>query len=213
MQGELSPTIEQEIQKGIHLLNQGGIVAFPTDTVYGLGADATNECAVERVYELKQRPRYLPLPVLLADAAQIASIAGAVSDIAWLLARHFWPGGLTLVLPKGPSVSEKISAGGGTVAVRVPNHPIPVALIRGLGLPIVGTSANLSGRPSVLTAKEVSEQLGDRVDLIINGGRCPGGVESTVVDVTKDVPVILREGAISIRELQRIYDKIAVKGG
>lgn len=210
MVAKLSPSIEREIQKGIHILKAGGVVAFPTDTVYGLGADASNNYAVEKIYQLKQRPSHLPLPLLLAEAAQMIEVAEAVPDIAWFLAKHFWPGGLTLVLPKASSVSEIVSGGGNTVALRVPDHPIPLAIIRGLGVPLVGTSANRSGEPSVLTGGEVYEQLGNHVDLIIDGGRCPGGLESTIVDLTRGTPVILREGAISKDEFQRVYEKIMI---
>jgi L-threonylcarbamoyladenylate synthase len=131
-------------------------------------------------------------------------VAGEVPPLAWRLARRFLPGALTMVLPSSSSVPDIITAGSGTVAVRVPRHPVPVALIRGLGAPVVGTSANLSGRPSALTAPEVSAQFGERIDLIIDGGRCPGGRESTVVDLTGRTPVVLREGAISREELERV---------
>ena len=133
-------------------------------------------------------------------------------QIAWLLARSFLPGALTLVLPKSKSVPDIITAGGTTVAVRVPAHPVPAALVQGLGAPIVGTSANLSGKPSSLTADEVYSQFGDKIDFVIDGGRCLGAKESTIVDVTGEVPVILREGAISRNELKRVCNSIIVKG-
>jgi L-threonylcarbamoyladenylate synthase len=168
---------------------------------------------VERIYQVKERPRNMPLPLLLADTSQISEVAYPVPQIAWLLAHNFLPGALTLVLHKSNSVSDIITAGGITVAVRVPAHPIPVALAQGLGAPIVGTSANLSGKPSSLTADEVYSQFGDKVDFVINGGRCLGGKESTIVDVTGEVPVILREGAISGAELKRVCHGIMFKEG
>jgi L-threonylcarbamoyladenylate synthase len=203
MSSGLPSGVIQQISEGISLLKQGGIVAFPTDTVYGLGAAAGSPQAVARVYEVKKRPADMPLPLLLAHVSQIEEVARTVAPLAKLLAEKFLPGALTLVLAKSSSVPDIVTAGRATVAVRIPAHPVPVALIEGLGAPVLGTSANLSGRPSALTAGEVSSQLGGKVDLVIDGGRCPGGRESTVVDVTGEVPVVLREGALSVRELER----------
>ena len=198
--------IQQQVERGVSILKQGGIVAYPTDTVYGLGASANLQSAVERVYQVKERPRNMALPLLLANISQISEIAEPVPPVAWLLARNFLPGALTIVLPKSKAVPDFIAAGGMTVAIRIPAHPVPVALIEGLGVPIVGTSANLSGKPSTLTADEVHSQFGDRIDLIIDGGRCLGGKESTIVDVTGETPVVLREGAISKEELKRVCE-------
>ena len=207
---ELPSDIKQLVERGISILKQGGIVAFPTDTVYGLGACADIGQAVERVYQVKERPRNMALPLLLANISQISEVARPVPQIAWVLAHIFLPGGLTLVLHKSGSVPDIIAAGGETVAVRVPNHLIPMMLIEGVGTPIVGTSANLSGKPSALTADEVYSQFGDRIDLIIDGGRCPGGKESTIVDVTGETPVVLREGAISQEKLRQVCRSIRV---
>lgn len=204
MESKLSLSIQQQIEQGISILKQGGLVAFPTDTVYGLGASIGIRHAVERVYRVKERPRSMALPLLLADTSQIGEVAEPVPSIAWLLADKFLPGALTIVLPRSESVPDIITGGGITVAVRIPAHPVPVALARGLGAPIVGTSANLSGKPSPLTADEVYAQLGDKVDLIIDGGRCPGGKESTIVDLTGETPIVLREGAISREELEGV---------
>jgi L-threonylcarbamoyladenylate synthase len=205
--------IQQQIEKGISILKQGGIVAFPTDTVYGLGACADLPQAVERVYEVKERPQNIPLPLLLADVSQITEVAEPVTPIARLLINSFLPGALTIVLPKSNSVSDIITAGSTTIAIRIPAHPVPIALIEGLGTPIVGTSANLSGRPSPLTAAEVYSQLGDKIDLIIDGGCCPGGKESTIVDVTSETPVVLREGAISRAELEQVCGDVLFREG
>ncbi len=203
----------QQVEEGISILRQGGMVAFPTDTVYGLGAWSDLPWAVERIYQVKGRPRNMPLPLLLADASQISEVAYPVPQTAWLLASEFLPGALTLVLGKSERVSDFVSAGGTTVAVRVPAHPIPVALAQGLGAPIIGTSANISGKPSSLTADEVYSQFGKVIDLIIDGGRCPGGKESTIVDLTGEVPVILREGAIPGGELRRVCQSIRFREG
>jgi L-threonylcarbamoyladenylate synthase len=207
----ISADILRQVERGVAILKSGGLVAFPTDTVYGLGACADLAPAVERVYNVKQRPRDMALPLLLASTAQISEVSYPVPETARLLAEYFLPGALTLVLPKSGLVADIVTGGAATVAVRVPAHPIPVALIEGIGVPIVGTSANLSGQPSLLTAKEVHAQLGDRVDLVIDGGRCPGGQESTIVDVTGEVPVVLREGAIPVAELRRVCGRIMVK--
>ena len=200
-----SLSLQQQVEQGISVLKDGGIAAFPTDTVYGLGASISISRAVEQVYRVKQRPRDMALPLLLADKSHISEVAQVVPQIAWLLADKFLPGALTMVLFKSESVSDIVTGGDETVAIRIPAHPIPIALIRGVGTPIAGTSANLSGQPSALTAEEVYTQLGDKVDLIIDGGRCPGGLESTIVDLTGETPVILREGAISREELSDAY--------
>jgi len=203
--------IKEQTEKGIAILKQGGLVAFPTDTVYGLGACAYIPQAVERVYQVKGRARDMALPLLVANNTQISEVAENIPPVAWLLIRRFLPGALTLVLPKSKSVPDVVTAGGKTVGVRIPAHPVPIALIEGLAAPIVGTSANLTGQPSPLTADEVYAQLGDKVDLIIDGGRCPGGRESTVVDVTGETPVVLREGAISIEELKKVCADIVLR--
>ncbi len=211
MSDRLPLDIQQQVELGISILKQGGIVAFPTDTVYGLGACASIHQAVERVYTVKERPRNMALPLLLADTSQITKVAYPVPPIAWLLIHNFLPGALTIVLPRTKSVPDIITGGSETIALRIPAHPIPVALVKGLGAPIVGTSANLSGRPSPLTADEVYSQLGNKIDLVIDGGRCPGGKESTIVDATGETPVILREGAISREELEKVCGSIVYR--
>jgi len=207
----LDESIKQQVERGISILKQGGLVAFPTDTVYGLGACANLHQAVEQVYKVKGRPRDMALPLLLADISEISKVAEPVPPGAWLLAQQFLPGALTIVLHKTNSISGIITGGGTTVAVRVPAHPIPIALAEGLGSPIVGTSANVSGKPSALTAGEVLSQLGNKIDLIIDGGRCPGGIESTIVDMTGKTPIILREGAIAKEKLRQVCADISIK--
>jgi L-threonylcarbamoyladenylate synthase len=209
---KLSASVREQVEKGISILKRGGVVAFPTDTVYGLGASIGIKQAVERVYRIKGRPNNRALPLILADLSQIDGVARSVPPLARLLAEKFWPGPLTLVLFKSDSVPDIVTGNSETVAVRIPAHPIPVALARGVGMPIVGTSANLSGQPSALTTEEARAQLGDRVDLIIDG-ECPGGKESTIVDLTGETPVIRREGALSREELIQICPDITVKGG
>ena len=196
--------LQREIEKGVKILQKGGVIAFPTDTVYGLGADAFNSTAVENIYEIKNRPKHRQLPLLIADVERLMTLADPIPEIAWFLARRFWPGGLTLVLPKTDSLPAYL-APGPTIAVRVPDHPVCLALIQRLGNPIIGTSANISGQPAALTANEVEQQLGEKIDFIINGGNCPGGKESTVVDVTHESLIILRQGIIPADEIDKAY--------
>ena len=193
--------LPQEITRAVEVLRRGGVVAFPTDTVYGLGAGIYLPRAVERVFELKGRPRHQPLPVLVGSLDQVPRLA-SLPPQAVALAGRFWPGGLTLVLAALETVPELVTAGSGTVAVRQPRHPTPLALIEGLGSPITGTSANLSGHPPARTADEVRGQMGGRVDLVLEGGPPPGGRESTVVDLTGKAPLVLREGAIPKEEIE-----------
>jgi L-threonylcarbamoyladenylate synthase len=203
-QWELPEKVQQQIEKGIEIIRQGGIVAFPTDTVYGLGAGAYNEPAIKRIFEVKQRPQEMALPLLLADSSQIHEVSLDLPDFAWRLIKEFLPGGLTLVVYRTGIIKDIITGGGNTVAIRIPDHPVPRALISGSGMPIVGTSANISGQSAVLNAEEVRLQLGNKVDLIIDAVPAPAGTESTVVDVTGEKPVVLREGMISRVEIERV---------
>ena len=202
--------LEKQIKKAISILKKGGVVAYPTDTVYGLGACMTDTAAVDRIFQVKGRPRGMALPVLLADKVQMESILTSVPLSARRLADEFFPGALTIILPKSNSVPDIITGGGRTVAFRIPDHRVPLALIKGLGKPIVGTSANLSGQPSALTAAEVQAQIGDKIDMVIDGGRCPGGIESTVIDLSGKKPVVRRQGAISIEKLRKILPDIII---
>jgi len=201
---------EGQISRAVAILKNGGVTAFPTDTVYGLGAAMSSTAGVERVYTIKKRPHDQALPVLLATVEQISEVATDVPAIAWLLAKRFMPGGLTLVLKRSPKVPALVAGGGDTIAVRVPNHPVPLAFIRGLGEPITGTSANLSGSPAGKTAAEVIAQLGSHLDCIIDAGPAPNGTESTIVDVTGDSPVILREGAIARTQIEPVLREATV---
>ncbi len=204
MSSELPKEVNKQIQRGVDIIRKGGLVAFPTDTLYGLGTGAYCESGVERIFQVKQRPHNMALPLLLADIAQIPDIAEEVPPYAWRLIEHFLPGGLTLVVRRTEKVKDIITAGGDTVAFRIPDHPVALALIRGSGMPVIGTSANVSGQPNPLTYDEVCRQIGDKVDLVIDGSPAPRGKESTVVDVTGDVPVILRLGAVSRTQLEEV---------
>ena len=207
---QLKSDLEKQIKKAISILKKGGVVAYPTDTVYGLGACMTDTAAVDRIFQVKGRPKGMALPVLLADKVQMESIVTSVPLSALRLADEFFPGALTIILPKSDIVPDIITGGGRTVAFRIPDHRVPLALIKGLGKPIVGTSANLSGQPSALTAAEVQAQIGDKIDMVIDGGRCPGGIESTVIDLSGKKPVVRRQGAISIEKLRKILPDIII---
>jgi L-threonylcarbamoyladenylate synthase len=185
------------LERAVRCLLEGGLVAFPTDTLYGLAAAASNDRAVKRLFEVKGRPPNRPLPILIESFDDADVIAKDILPVARHLMEAFWPGGLTLVLRRHPRFRSLALAGGETVAVRVPDHPVALELLRRLREPITGTSANLSGLPGPRTAEDVRRQLGDRVDLIVDGGPCPGGIESTVVDCTVEPPRLLREGAVA----------------
>ena len=183
------------------LLRAGELVAFPTDTVYGVGAIVWDAAAVGKLYGAKLRALDKAIPVLLADPADVSLVAGDLPPAALRIAARLWPGPLTLVVPRAAGVPDEVTAGGDTVAVRVPDHALARALIRAAGAPLATTSANLSGQPSPVTAEEAATQLGGRIALILDGGRCPGGVASTVVDVTGAEPVILRVGPITLEQI------------
>jgi len=183
-------------------LRRGEVVAFPTDTVYGLGAEMSQEAAVQALYEIKGRPEGKAIPLLLASADDLEQVAASVPPRAARLVQAFWPGPLTLVLEARPEVPVVVRAGGHTVAVRVPDHPEARALIEALCAPLATTSANRSGAPEARTAIEVVQQLGNRVRWVIDGGRSPGGRPSTVVDMTVDPPAIRRVGAIAEEALR-----------
>jgi L-threonylcarbamoyladenylate synthase len=204
MQANLPLAVQKQIEEGIEIIRKGGVIAFPTDTVYGLGAGAYIESAIERIFRIKHRPQDMALPLLLADVSQIHEIAKEVPAYAWRLIKAFLPGGLTLIVYRSRVVKDIITGGGDTVAIRVPDHPVPRALIKGSGMPIIGTSANLSGQPALLTEADVRQKLGDMVDLIIDGVPPPFGKESTVVDVTGEMPVILRIGALPREEIEKV---------
>ena len=179
-------------------------MAYPTDTLYGLGAHALSEEAVHRVYAAKGRPLYKAVPLLLGSIDDLHMAAEEVSAVARRLAICFWPGALTLVLKRAASVPEVVTGGADKVAVRVPAHPVPRELVRQLGGPITGTSANRSGGPDPIDAEVVRRQLGEYIDLLIDQGPCSGGQPSTVVDVTSERPVLIREGAISWEKIEEV---------
>lgn len=196
-----------KIQRAAAVLRQGGLVAFPTETVYGLGANALDAAAVARIFKAKGRPAYDPLIVHLAAPEELPQVAREVPELAWTLARAFWPGPLTLVLPKAPAVPSNVTAGRDTVAVRVPSHPVAAALLRAAGVPVAAPSANRFGHTSPTTAADVLEDLGGLIDLVLDAGPTPVGVESTVLDLTAEEPVVLRPGGVSVEALAAVLGR------
>ena len=190
-----------ELDKAFAALDNGGVVVFPTDTLYGLGADVFSLPALQRIFAIKGRPAELALPVLVAGLDQVESVALPMSNQAQELAERFWPGPLTLVMRRSPELPDLVTGGADTVAVRMPAHRIPLALARRLGRPITGSSANLSGQPDLLDLDSIENQLGNLVDYIIRSGPPPEGTGSTVVDITRNKPRLLREGSISLEEI------------
>jgi L-threonylcarbamoyladenylate synthase len=198
------------IAEAAEVIVAGGLVAFPTETVYGLGADALNAAAVQRIFAAKGRPADNPLIVHVADPAEVEGLTAALPETARLLMARCWPGPLTLVVPAAPQVPLVTRGGLGTVAVRMPAHPVALALIRAAGCPIAAPSANRSGRPSPTTARHVLADLGDAIDLVLDGGPTPVGVESTVLDLTTSPPSVLRPGGVAVETLRDLIGPVAL---
>lgn len=197
------------------LMRQGGVVAFPTDTVYGLGGNVYNHAAVSTVFVMKGRDRAQGLPVLIASTSQLREVAESVSDEALELAERFWPGSLTLVVPRHPRFPRAVTGGADTVAVRLPDHPCPQSLISALGAPITGTSANRHGGIQPTTAAEVHRQLGSRISMVLDGGPSATGISSTILDMTTFPATLLRQGDIAVdalREVCAVVDPASVDG-
>lgn len=191
------------IRRAACYLSHGKLVALPTDTYYALCADVTNEKALTGVFAAKNRPEDRPLPVFIADLEDLESVARNIPEAARALGAQYWPGPLTLILKRRTDIPARVSAGQDTVGIRVPDHDIPRQVIRHLGRPITGTSANVSGQPPTKEAEETARNLGNSVELVIPGPCGRHELASTVVDMTRNVPVVLREGAISLTELKR----------
>lgn len=196
------------IETAADVLRKGGLVAFPTETVYGLGANALDASAVDGIFTAKGRPASDPVIVHLYELAQLETVTIDIPSLAYDLAERFWPGPLTLVLRRGAAVPPNISAGMATVAVRMPNHPIPLALFRAADLPVAAPSANRFARPSATTAAHVMEDLAGRVDVVLDGGAAVIGVESTILDLTQATPVVLRPGGIPLESLRSVLPDV-----
>jgi len=203
-------TGDRTIQRAAEIIKRGGIVAFPTETVYGLGADAFNPLAVARVFEVKKRPSFDPLIVHVADPADVRKLVKEIPSNAKKLIERFWPGPLTIVLLKEENIPEIVTAGLPSLAIRMPNHPMALTLIKESKCPIAAPSANPFGYLSPTTAEHVRDQLGDQVDLILDGGPCPVGVESTIVSFSENKPMLLRPGGVSLEEIESIIGMVEI---
>jgi len=197
-----------DVEHAAVILRDGGVVAFPTETVYGLGANALDPMAVARIFEIKGRPRFDPLIVHVAALRQVKDLVTELPEQAQELMRFFWPGPLTIVLPKSDLVPDIVTAGLPTVAIRMPDHPIALTLIRKSGVPVAAPSANLFGHVSPTTADHVRQQLGDRVDRVLDGGRCAIGVESTVISVSGGIATLLRPGGTPLEEIEHVIGPV-----
>ena len=205
--GAIAAANDEAIERGAQLLRAGKLVAFPTETVYGLGANALDAAAVARIFEAKNRPRFDPLIVHVSGAAMLELVAAAIPPQARALVDRFWPGPLTVVVPKTGAVPELVTAGLPTVAVRMPSHPVARALIERAGVPVAAPSANPFGQLSPTRAGHVARMLGERVDLILDGGPTALGVESTIV--LAEPPVLLRPGAVPVESVEAVIGPIA----
>lgn len=196
------------IEEAAHILRGGGLVAFPTETVYGLGADATNPDAVAGIFTAKERPYSDPLIVHLADAGALADVAARIPADARVLAEHFWPGPLTLIVPRADVIPAVVAAGGATIGVRVPAHPVALALLRAADVPVAAPSANRFMHTSPTTAEHVLADLDGRIDCVLDGGPTTVGVESTVLDVLARPPRILRPGGVTLEALREVLPDV-----
>jgi L-threonylcarbamoyladenylate synthase len=203
------PSIISDYRVAAELLRQGRLVAFPTETVYGLGADATNAIAVSQIFEAKQRPTFDPLIVHIAEFSQLEMVVQHVSQTARQLMDAFWPGPLTLVLPKRPVIPDLVTSGLPGVGIRMPAHPLALQLLREAGCPVAAPSANPFGGISPTTAQHVADGLGNRVHCILDGGPCSVGVESTVVSLMGSAPIVLRPGGCPVEEIEKIIGPVA----
>ena len=202
--------IEDKISAAAKILREGGLVAIPTETVYGLGANGLDPNAVNRIFEAKGRPQDNPLIIHVTGAQWLPRYCRDIPPIAYVLARKFWPGPLTMILKRNPVVPDETTAGLDTVAVRCPNHPVTLSIIREAGIPIAAPSANTSGRPSCTTAQDVMEDMNGKIEGIVDGGPCTVGVESTILDLTCEPPRLLRPGGLPLEDLERLIGHIDV---
>lgn len=202
---------KKNIEYAAEVIKKGGLVSFPTETVYGLGADGLNPIASAKIFEAKNRPAFNPLILHIADKETLHTIAEWKNRNVEKLISKMWPGPLTLVLPKKPVVPELVTAGNPTVAVRMPNHKVALELIKQSGTPIAAPSANRFGQLSPTDAQHVVKQLKNRVDVILNGGQCSVGVESTILEITDDNIYLLRHGGLTLEEIESVVGKIIIK--
>ncbi|WP_418791138.1 L-threonylcarbamoyladenylate synthase [Phosphitispora sp. TUW77] len=205
---EMLSSIDEDLAKAAQLIRDGGLVAFPTETVYGLGANALDPKAVSEIFNAKGRPADNPLIVHISDVSQVYNLSDEVTIPAERVMEAFWPGPLTVVLPRKPGVPDVVTSGLDTVAVRMPDHPVALGIISRAGVPVAAPSANSSGKPSPTTAGHVAEDLSGKIDAVVDGGPCRVGVESTVIDLTQEPPVILRPGGVTQEELEGVLGHV-----
>lgn len=203
-------TSNKDIARAAALLKGGGLVAFPTETVYGLGANALDGSAVEKIFKAKGRPSDNPLIVHIYDINQVSSLVLEVNDNAKRLMEAFWPGPITIVMKKSDKIPSSVSAGLDTVGVRMPENPVALRFLKACGVPVAAPSANTSGKPSPTLASHVAEDLDGKIDAIIDGGQCSVGLESTVIDVSSEVPMLLRPGGITFEQLTEVLGHVVL---
>lgn len=204
---KIYPHNKENIKRAAEIICRGGLVAFPTETVYGLGANALDAVAAARIFKAKKRPFFDPLISHIADIAMLREIVSSPSDTAVKLAEAFWPGPLTLVLPKTEKLPGIVTSGLDTAAVRMPAHPVAIELIQRAGVPVAAPSANLFGALSPTLPEHVAESLGEEIDMILDGGRCSVGVESTIIKIEEDRLILLRPGGLPLEEIEKISGK------
>ncbi|MCG1012329.1 threonylcarbamoyl-AMP synthase [Tepidanaerobacter sp. GT38] len=202
-----------KIKMAAEIIRKGGLVAFPTETVYGLGGNALDEDAAKKIYAAKGRPQDNPLIVHIWDISQLNQLVKEIPEKARLLMDKFWPGPLTIIFHKNDVVPFGTTGGLDTVAIRMPSHPVALELIKEAGVPIAAPSANISGKPSPVCAEEVAEDMTGRIDMILDGGKASVGVESTVLDLSEEVPIILRPGGVTREELQEVLGRVDLDPG
>ncbi|HUU40894.1 MAG TPA: L-threonylcarbamoyladenylate synthase [Desulfatiglandales bacterium] len=203
-------SLKKGLNEAVKIISKGGIVAFPTESFYGLGVDATNPDAVKRLFGVKKRDPAIPILVFISSLEELHKYVASIPPRAKLMGKKFWPGGLTMLFKSSSVFPSILTAGKGKVGIRVSGHPLVGALLRALNIPITGTSANISGSPPCIKAEQVQECLGDNLDLILDGGITQGKYPSTLLDVTTDPPLIIREGIIKAEKIieSGIYEKI-----
>ncbi len=207
----LPVTSRKAIKLARRLLREGEVVAFPTDTVYGLGANAFERFAVRQIFAVKERPLDKPLPVFIYQVDDLNQVAYNVPNLAWPLLQQLWPGELTVILPKNPALPAEVTAGQNSVAVRIPNHPVCLELVVEVGRPLAVTSANLSNQPTPTTAQGVAKQLRGRIPLVLDGGPSPTTQPSTIIDLSVSPPRLLRQGRLTLAALREFLPELLRK--
>ncbi len=196
--------ITTSVQRTVRMLRAGGVAAVPTDTLYGVLADALDDSAVGKVFDAKTRAVSTPLPIFISSIDDLFRYGSRVPEVAFRLANEFWPGKLTIVVPRSPLLSSLVSGGLDTIGMRIPDHPVPRAIVALLRSPVTATSANISGMPSLTSGADVARELGERLDIVFDGGELQPSMPSTVIDTSSQPPLILREGAVAVSDIEKV---------